>query len=482
MHRALLVLCGLALVASPAASQIVLDDAFPNLTFVRPVDIQPARDGTDRLFVVEQPGVISVMDNNPGVTAKKTFLDIQAQVEDAGDEQGLLGLAFHPEFPDSPYFYVDYTAANPNRSVISRWTVSDTDPDSADVTSEFVILEVADPYANHNAGQLAFGPDDLLYIGMGDGGGGGDPDENAQDLTKLLGKMLRVDVDTRTGMLHYGIPPDNPYVGNPLGYREEIYASGFRNPWRYSFDPVTGWLWVGDVGQGNWEEIDIVEKGLNYGWDNMEGAHCYEPLVGCITAGMTLPIYEYDHSLGRRAITGGYVYRGVLNLGLMGRYIYADYASGTIYALEYDGVNPPANAPILDTTKFISTFGLDENYELYLASLFEGKIFRVRPIVTGIEDAPRVGGALAQNVPNPFNPETTIRFTTNEDGPVDVTIFDVDGRLVRSLIHKRLDAGPHLAAWDGRNGTGAPAPSGVYFYRLSVNGRAVDAKRMVLLR
>jgi glucose/arabinose dehydrogenase len=482
MRRALIILFGLFLTASPVASQIEIDDAFPNLSFVRPVDIQCARDGTNRLFVVEQPGVISVMPNNPNVTTKRIFLDIQAQVDNGGDEEGLLGLAFHPEFPDSPYFYVNYTATSPNRTVISRWTVSDIDPDSADVTSEFVVLEVGQPFSNHNAGQLAFGPDSLLYIGFGDGGGAGDPNENAQNLTVLLGKMLRIDVDTRTGPLDYGIPPDNPYVGNQMGYREEIYASGFRNPWRYSFDPATGWLWLGDVGQGAWEEIDIVENGENYGWDNMEGVDCYEPMSGCDTVGMVLPIHQYDHSMGRRAITGGYVYHGVHIPALMDRYVYADYGSGTIYALDYDGVNPPVNAQILDTSILISTFGLDESYELYLASLLEGKVYRLRPLVTGIDDVPASGGVLSQNVPNPFNPVTRIRFSTHEEGLVELTVYDVEGRLVQTLVRKRLDAGPHAAAWDGRNEKGAAAPSGIYFYRLAVNGRAVDAKRMVLLR
>jgi len=470
--------------ATPAASQIVLEDAFPNLTFLNPVDIQCARDGSNRLFVVEKRGVISVMPNDPGATQKKTFLDIQTRVDDAGSEEGLLGLAFHPAFPDSPYFYVNYTAASPDRSVISRFEVSGPDPDLAGAASEFVILEVGQPFANHNGGQLAFGPDGFLYIGFGDGGGSGDPLENAQNLAVLLGKMLRIDVDSPSGALNYSIPPDNPYVGNPSGYREEIYASGLRNPWRYSFDFLTGRLWLGDVGQGNWEEIDIVENGGNYGWDNMEGAHCYEPSTGCSTAGLTLPIFEYDHTLGRRAITGGYVYRGARIPGFDGRYIYADYSSGTIYALAYDGINPPVSSMLLDTSKRISTFGVDEHYEHLLASYIEGKVFRLRPLPTGIGDVPGVvrGGALAQNVPNPFNPTTAIHFSTDEKGAIEVAVFDVLGRRVRSLVRESLDPGPHVTAWDGRNEDALPAPSGVYFYRLFIDGRAVDSRRMVLLR
>ncbi len=484
MHRPFLLVCVFLFGASPAASAIELVDAFPNLTFVRPVDIQSAHDGTHRLFVVEKPGVISVMPNSPGVTLKTTFLDIQDRVDEGGTEEGLLGLAFHPEFPDSPYIYVNYTAANPNRTVIARFTVSDTNPDRADATSEFPVLEVGQPFSNHNGGQLAFGPDGLLYIGLGDGGSGGDPLENAQNLRVLLGKMLRIDVDTRSGNLDYGIPPDNPYVGNPNGYREEIYALGFRNPWRYSFDPVTGWLWLGDVGQGRYEEIDIVEKGKNYGWDNMEGKHCYEPMTGCDTVGLILPIFEYDHTLGRQAITGGYVYRGTLNFDLVGSYIYADYGSGTLYALDYDGSQPAVSTELLDTAMFISTFGVGEDNELYLASFSQGKIFRVSPVITGIGDLPGIGrgGVIAKTIPNPFNPETRVLFTLREAGLAEIVVFGVTGRRVRVLLRRRFDPGPHQTEWDGRDDSGVELPSGVYFCRLTIDGRAVDTKRMVLLR
>ena len=485
MHRFFSSLCVLLLVAaSPVASAIQLEDAFPNLTFVRPVDIQSAHDGSNRLYVVEKPGVISVMLNDPGVTSKTTFLDIQDRVDEGGTEEGLLGLAFHPDYPDSPYFYVNYTTASPNRTVIARFAVSDANPDSADAASEFPVLEVGQPYSNHNGGQLVFGPDGLLYIGLGDGGGSGDPLENGQNLQVVLGKMLRIDVDTRSGSLHYGIPPDNPYVGNTNGYREEIYALGFRNPWRYSFDSATAWLWLGDVGQGRYEEIDIVENGKNYGWDNMEGKHCYEPLSGCDTVGLVLPVHEYDHSDGRRAITGGFVYRGTRNFDLYGRYIYADYSSGTLYALEYDGSGPAVEIQLLDTTKSISTFGVDENLELYLASYGEGKIFRLAPILTGIGDSPGVerAGVIDRSVPNPFNPETRILFRLHEAGLTEIAVFDVAGRHVRSLLRRTLEPGPHGATWDGRDDRGVDSPSGVYFCRLVVDGRAVDALRMVLLR
>mgnify|MGYP001262301701 CR=1 FL=1 len=272
MKRGILLLAaGCVLLLAPLVyAQYELEIAFPNLTFARPVDLQHAGDGSDRIFIVEQAGVIRVFANTSSVATADTFLNIQNRVNDSGNEEGLLGLAFHPNFATNGYFYVNYTASNPRRTVVARYRVS-ANPNRADANSEFVLLTVNQPYENHNGGQLAFGPDGYLYIGMGDGGSGGDPQNNGQDRRGLLGDMLRIDVDNPAGGLNYGIPPDNPFVGNTSGYREEIYAYGFRNPWRFSFDFVTGWLWVGDVGQGSREEVDIVEKGLNYGWRIMEG-------------------------------------------------------------------------------------------------------------------------------------------------------------------------------------------------------------------
>ncbi len=364
-----------------ASAQYSLQEAFPNLSFISPVDLQYPGDGTDRLFVVEQRGVISVFTNDPDTPSKSTFLDIQDRVDDAGFEEGLLGLAFHPDYENNGYFYVNYTAAGPNRSVISRFEVTGN-PNVADPNSETNLVDFLDPYDNHNGGQVVFGPNDgYLYISTGDGGSFGDPQCRAQNLTQWLGKILRIDVDNPSGGENYGIPADNPFEGNTEGYLEEIYAYGLRNPWRISFDPATGWLWCGDVGQNTWEEIDIIENGGNYGWAIMEGNHCYASPWGCApecdATGLTPPIWEYNHSQGI-SITGGYVYHGSAVPELDGKYIYTDYGSGTVWSLEYDGINPPINTVLLSSSVSFSSFGIDEESELYICGL-DGNIYSFVP-------------------------------------------------------------------------------------------------------
>jgi len=331
------------------------------------------KSGIDRIFVVTQEGVIYVLRNDPGVKTKKVFLDLKDKVI-SGGEMGLLGLAFHPDYINNGSFYVNYTAPSPLRSVIARYTVSQSDPDEANKNSEVILLEVNQPYQNHNAGQLAFGPDGYLYIGFGDGGSGGDPQNNAQNYSSLLGKMLRIDVNVPEATRRYSIPPDNPYVGNIKGMREEIWAGGLRNPWRYSFDPITGNLWVADVGQDLWEEIDIIKKAGNYGWRFMEGLHCYKP-QSCDTTGLIMPVWEYPHNdeTGGYSITGGFVYRGSKMDNLFGKYVYADFVSGRIWALTYDGRNQAKNELLLNSRKNISSFGIDQNQELFICS-FDGNI------------------------------------------------------------------------------------------------------------
>lgn len=348
--------------------------AFPELSFTRPVDLQHA--GDDRVFVVEQRGVISVFRNDPSATEKSVFLDISGQVDDEGNEEGLLGLAFHPDYASNGYFYVNYTAASPDRTVISRFQVSPEDPGQALPGSEQEILTFDQPYSNHNGGQVAFGPDGYLYIAVGDGGSGGDPEENGQDRTTLLGTILRLDIDGETDNTRYAIPPDNPFAGNDEGYREEIFAWGLRNPWRFSFDADTGELWTGDVGQNSYEEIDIIENGGNYGWNIMEGTHCFDPPEGCDTSGLELPVWEYDRSQGDVSVTGGYVYRGPTLEGLTGQYIYADYASGRIWALDNADTNNPVNEELLQADVQIASFGVDQNNELYICG-FDGMIYRL---------------------------------------------------------------------------------------------------------
>lgn len=350
-------------------------NAFSKLTFNRPVDLQHPPDNTNRIFVVEQPGVISVFPNNSAASAKKQFLDIQSKVDDEGNEEGLLGLAFHPDYKSNGYFYVNYTASNPNRTVISRFKVSAQNADQADPASERLILTFEQPYSNHNGGQISFGPDGYLYIAVGDGGSGGDPHDHGQNRTTLLGSILRIDVNKQENGKQYGIPADNPFAKNTNRYREEIYAYGMRNPWRFSFDTQTKRLWTGDVGQNAYEEIDIVENGGNYGWNTMEGKHCFEPKNNCNTSGLKLPIHEYGRDQGL-SITGGFVYHGPTLPELKGKYIYADYATRRIWALEHTNLNKPVNTQLLEADFNISSFGVDQENELYLCA-FDGKIYRL---------------------------------------------------------------------------------------------------------
>lgn len=356
--------------------QYKLKNAFKNLSFDNPVDLQHPGDGTNRIFIVAQGGLIYVFNNNHSAKSAKVFLDIRDKVTSSG-ELGLLGLAFHPDYKNNGYFYVNYTASDPLRSVIARYTVRPKNRNSANKNSERILLEVNQPYSNHNGGQLAFGTDGYLYISLGDGGSGGDPQNNGQNRSSFLGKILRIDVDCTSDSKNYCIPSGNPFAGNTQGYKEEIYAYGLRNPWRFSFDPVTGWMWAGDVGQNSWEEIDIIEKGENYGWRIMEGNHCYNPSSGCDTSGLTLPVWEYGHNgQGSCSITGGYVYLGAKFPELYGKYIYGDYCSGNIWALSYDGTNSATNKLLLTADIEISSFGIDRNNEMYVCDL-NGKIYKL---------------------------------------------------------------------------------------------------------
>ena len=304
-------------------AQLKIVEAFPNLTFQQPVDIQNAGDATNRIFIVEQKGVIKIFQNNPDENNSKIFLDISDKVL-SGGEQGLLGLAFHPDYKENGFFFVDYTADNPRRTVISRFKVNNTNPDIADKNSETVLLEVSQPFSNHNGGQVSFGPGGYLYVSFGDGGSGGDPNGNGQNLNTLLGSIIRIDINQNSGNLNYNIPADNPFV-NQNNKRGEIYAYGLRNTWRFSFDKNTWKLWAADVGQNAWEEIDIIKKGGNYGWRIMEGLHCFNPSTGCDENGLEKPVWEYSHnSTGGYSITGGFVYRGQNAPSLTDKYIYAD--------------------------------------------------------------------------------------------------------------------------------------------------------------
>lgn len=336
----------------------------------RPVQISHAGDSSQRLFVVEQNGRIRIVRNQ--ALAEKNFLDISNRVSCCG-ERGLLGLAFPPNYANKRYFYVNYTNSDGN-TVVARYSVT-TDPDVADPTSEEILLTIDQPFANHNGGHLAFGPDGYLYIGTGDGGSGGDPRNNGQSLNTLLGKILRIDVESATKP--YAIPPTNPFVAN-AAYRGEIWAFGLRNPWRFSFDRQTGNLYIGDVGQNAYEEIDFQPAsslgGENYGWRIMEGAHCYNA-SSCNQSGFTLPVVEYSHEQGC-SVTGGIVYRGRRFPRLNGIYLYGDYCSGRIWGLT---LLPSArqNVQLFDAPYSISTFGEDEAGEVYLTDYGAGAIYQI---------------------------------------------------------------------------------------------------------
>lgn len=337
-----------------------------------PVDVQSPRDGTGRLFVVEQPGTIRVISN--GSLLPAPFLDIQGRV-DFGGEKGLLGLAFHPDFSQNHRFFVNYdrVVGGQMQTVIAEFLSSSSNPDQADPSSERILFTVDQPFVNHKGGQLAFGPDGFLYIGLGDGGSGGDPLGNGQSRQTLLGKMLRIDVDHTSSGLQYAIPSDNPFVNGVD--RGEIWAYGFRNPWRFSFDSSNGRLFVGDVGQNNFEEIDIAQKGGNFGWNIMEGLHCFNPSSGCNMANLILPILEYDHGEGD-AVIGGYVYRGAAIPQLVGTYLLSDFETGTIWGLTENSDATWSRATLLSTGKHISSFGRDEAGELYVLD-YAGSLMKI---------------------------------------------------------------------------------------------------------
>ncbi len=350
-----------------------VERAFPNLSFKRMVGMAYPNDGSNTLFVLLQPGVIMAFANNQNVEAADIFLDIRERVSDRGNEEGLLGLAFDPDFRENGYFYVYYSAANPRRSVLSRFSVR-PDGVAADAGSERVVMEVEQPYSNHNGGQIAFGPDGYLYVGLGDGGSRGDPRGNGQNPNTLLGSIIRIDVRVLGEVGTYGIPADNPFAGVD-GARGEIWAYGIRNPWRFSFDRESGELWMADVGQNRLEEVNIVRRGLNYGWNLMEGSECFEPRRGCDSQGLEMPVAEYGRE-GGCSVTGGYVYRGERLPSLYGAYVYGDFCSGKIWALRYADGQVTEHLEVVDSRLEISSFGEDQSGEIFVLS-FDGGIYRL---------------------------------------------------------------------------------------------------------
>ena len=340
-----------------------------------------AGDGSGRIFVAEQAGRIRIV--RDGTLVERPFLDITGQIA-SGGERGLLGIAFHPGYPADPRVFVDYTDKNGN-TVVSSFRTTATDSDAADPDSEVVVpdsevvvLQVTQPFANHNGGGIHFGPDGKLYIGLGDGGSAGDPQGNGQRLDTLLAKILRIDVDGVSGASAYAIPPDNPFLGT-AGARPEIWLTGLRNPWRFSFDGPTGDLWIGDVGQGAWEEIDVARhgaSGLDYGWNVMEGFHCFKPSNGCDETGLTLPVAEYGHDLGC-AVIGGVVVRDPRQGRLDGNYLFGDACSDNLWLMDPTGDGRREPVLVERMGRSLSSIDAMDDGTVYATALGSGELLRI---------------------------------------------------------------------------------------------------------
>lgn len=439
-------------------AQYVLEDAFPNLTFIKPVEFLAANDNSNRVFVLEQYGKIQMFDNSTATTTKATFLDLNSKIGITSgtniSELGLLGMAFHPNYASNGFFYVYYTRGaftDPSwESVVARYKVNATNPNQADLSSEEILITFPQPFRNHNAGKLLFGQDGYLYIASGDGGSAGDPNNNAQNLGNYLGKILRIDVDKTQGNLKYAIPADNPFVSNASA-KPEIFAYGLRNPWKFTLDTYTGNIWIAEVGQDLYDEIDILEKGKNYGWKIMEADQCYSPSTNCSKTGLTLPIWTHNLVNGNRSITGGYVYRGDFIPSLQNKYIYGDYKSGNIYALTYqNGI--ATNQFLLNASGKISSFGMDKDREVYVClhreevniSNLSSRIYKLKdPTVTALED--EMSKTLQLKVsPNPTNQDSKIEFNLLKPAKISIELWNTAAQQVKTYFYEQqLGEGKH---------------------------------------
>lgn len=424
--------------------------------FSSPVDIKHA--GDQRLFVVEQGGDIKIL-NPDGSTNADPFIDLSSIIL-TGSERGLLGLAFHPDYANNGYFYVNYTKSG-GATQVSRFSVSPGDPDLADPGSEFSIIDYAQPFANHNGGSLNFGPDGYLYISSGDGGSGGDPGNRAQNTELLLGKILRIDVDNPGGGNNYGIPVDNPFAGDPPN-AEEIWAYGVRNPWKFSFDSANGDIWIADVGQNAWEEINKAggtEAGLNYGWRCYEGSAPFNT-SGCpAPSELTFPIAEYPHPTGF-SVTGGYVYRGSMYSDILGYYFCADFGTGLIAT-----VDPGGNFNNLGTFGGSwSSFGEDMNGELYIAD-YGGTIFKIQGEFLGTSD---VDSVQVRMYPNPT--QDVVNLEIIGDSIQSLRLSDLKG----SLLFSTEDLNSSSAQIDIRS-----LAAGIYLVRIE-SDKTTTVKKLVI--
>jgi len=418
--------------------------------FSSPVAIVNA--GDTRLFVVQRGGAIRILNANGTINATN-FLMLSSIIS-SGGERGLLGLAFHPNYATNGYFYVNYTRIGDGATVIARYSVSSTNPDVADASSALVLLTISQPFSNHNGGSLAFGPDGYLYIGMGDGGSAYDPNNSGQNINTLLGKMLRIDVNSGTP---YGIPPTNPYAGAIPG-SDEIWAVGMRNPWKFSFDSQTGDLWIADVGQNAIEEINKAPStaaGLNYGWRCYEGNSPFNTTGCSIITNYVFPVTDYTHAAsGGCSITGGYVYRGATYPNLQGKYLFSDYCNNKIgYIANTGGAITWSNA----FSGNISTFGQDVTGELYVAGLSNGIISKIVDTTLSVDDFEEIGISI---YPNPAKDSFTIKNENNWE--LTIKIYDVSGRMVLnqqgqsleliSINTSNFSRGLHLVVMENTNG------------------------------
>jgi len=447
----------------------------------------------DLLYIVEQRGVVKVMVNESLQGA--SFLDIDSLIPNisGNDERGLLGFALHPDFVNNGEFFVHYSNSASN-TVIARYTLDSGNPLDADESSAEIIYTENQPFSNHNGGSIEFSPiDGYLYIGLGDGGSGGDPGNRAQNGSVNLGKILRIDVD---GSSPYEIPASNPFVGSGDGFNDEIWTWGWRNPWRFSFDRLTGDMYVADVGQNAWEEVDFEAAGdaggKNYGWRRMEGLHCFIPNNNCNDGSLTLPILEYPHNSGGGfSISGGYVYRGNAIPSLYGEYFYADFVIPNIWSLTHDGNGGSVVitdresqlSPSTDghTVNQIASFGEDANGELLIVDrggATSGQLFKLIPETADTaqnEIEPLGGLTLALGSQNPFSSDYPIQFQVvlEREAALTVDVLDTNGRKIRTIATGTEAAGVYTYSWDGKADDGQTSPSGVYFLRaVSENQRS----------
>lgn len=474
MRRTPLVLLLILGLAGASHAQVETEDVFPDITFQFPVEVAIAPGQPDLLFVVEKgeefvspqaPSRILVVEE--GDTQAEVFLDLSDKVYPGG-EAGLFGLAFHPDYEANGKLYVYYTAKGIQRTVVEEYTRSSTNPLEADPASARVVIEVLQNVAIHNGGKIAFGPDGYLYIALGDGGGQGDPDNNGQDLTNLLSTVSRIDVEPSGGN-EYQIPPDNPFVGVPKA-RPEIYAFGFRNPWKMGFDSETGDLWLGDVGQSRWEEVIRVEPGGNYGWPEAEANECHRP--GCTLDAYLPPVYAYPHDTspeGGFSISGGIVYRGSDLPGLQGQYLFADYVFPKLWALDTTGDEPQASL-IVSSIPNVVSINEDASSEVLVTSLTEGKVYRLVPGVLDTDPDPDAAHVrLRLSSANPVRDAARLRLSAAPGTAVRVVAMDARGRELAVLFDGILSASEADLTLDARG-----LPAGAVFLRAqSGAGRAV---------